>query len=256
VSIAHRCRQCGKPLALADQVCAACGQTVPAEDRRRILLARAEGLAEAGQYMEAARSLEGVLQQPLEPEESRLLWRKRGVWLLRSQRPELLDPAEAALAESLRLDDSDDLSHQLWIDLLAKRGSLEKAKAWYAQRLQLKADDAMAARQLQIIRLSVDFKTAPPPKLEGARSAGQGLFFRLLRPSRAKVAAAALGLLMNGALLLKVFFWPFQAVKGDAGSGIEQLGSVIQLLNDPWLPGVQALICAAYLVFAQVLRRA
>jgi tetratricopeptide (TPR) repeat protein len=254
MSSAHRCRQCDKPLALADQLCSACGQPVPAEDRRKALLARAEALAGTGQFMEAARSLEAALQSELEPDEARLLWRKRGVWLLRSQRPELLDAAEAALAESLRLDDSDDLSHQLWIDLLAKRGSLEKARAWYAQRLQLQPEDAMATRQLQVIRLSADFKTAPPPKLAIPDAKGQGILHKLLRPTRAKTAAAALGLLVNAALLLKVYFWPFQGVKGDPASGIEQMGSIILLLNDPWLPGIQAALCAAYLAFAGTLK--
>jgi hypothetical protein len=146
----------------------------------------------------------------------------------------------------LRLDDSDDLSHQLWIDLLAKRGSLEKARAWYAQRLQLQPEDAMATRQLQVIRLSADFKAAPPPKLAIPDAKGQGILHKLLRPTRAKTAAAALG--------LKAYFWPFQGVKGDPAAGIEQMGSIILLLNDPWLPGIQAVLCAAYLAFAGTLR--
>lgn len=250
MSAPHLCRQCGRPLALADQACAACGEAVPLEDRRRLLLERAEGFAGAGQFAEAARSLEGLLKLDLPADEARLLWRKRGVWLLRSGRAELLDAAEAALAEALRLDDSDDLSHQLWIDLLVKRGSSEKARLWYQQRLQLQPADAMAARQLQILKLSADFKSAPPPKLDIPDVAGRGLFPRMLKPTPLKKGLVALGLLGNAVLTLRALLQRGPVVAGDAGSGMEGLGSVLQIINDPWLPGIQAGLCAAYLIWA------
>lgn len=250
MSAPHVCRHCGRPLALADQACAACGEAVPLEDRRRLLMERAEGFAQGGQFAEAARSLEGLLKLELPADEARLLWRKRGVWLMRSARPELLDAAEAALAEALRLDDADDLSHQLWIDLLVKRGTADKARAWYAQRLQLQPADAMAARQMQILKLAADFKAAPPPKLALASGEGRGLFQRMLKPSPLKTGAVSLGLLGNGALMLRALMQRGPVVSGDPGSGVEQLGSVLAILNDPWLPGVQAAICAGYLVWA------
>lgn len=249
MSSSFSCRQCGGPLALADLACGACAAPVPAEDRRESLLSRAQGQFDAGQFAEAARSLEILLQGPVPPEEARLLWRKRGAWLQRAQRPELLDAAEAALAESLRLDDADDLSHQLWIDLLTKRGTVEKARQWYAQRLQLRPEDAMAARQLLVIKLSADFKAAPPPKLDLPPEAAGGSLYRLLKPSPSKTAAAGLGLLVNGALAVRAAF-SAPAVVGDPSDGLAQVGSFMQLLNDPWLPGLQALACAAYLFWA------
>jgi tetratricopeptide (TPR) repeat protein len=249
MSYEHRCRQCGKQLALADLQCPACGQAVPAEDRRQLLLDRAEGQAASGLYAEAARGLEGLLRQELPVDEARLLWRKRGAWLQRSGRPELMDAAEAALAESLRLDDNDDLSHQLWIDLLGKRGQLDKARAWYAQRLQLRPDDAMAQRQLTVIKLSADFKSAPRPTLE-LGPAPKSLFSRALKPTPVKAGTMALGLLVNGIMLLRALFTTPAGVRGDESSGVEQFASVLSLLNDPWLPGIQVVVCAAYLIWA------
>lgn len=245
-----QCDQCGKPLALADKACPACGAAVDPVARRRLLLGRAEALAERGQFAEAARSLEDVLRQELEPAEAKLLWRKRGVWLLRSGRGDLLDAAEAALAEALRLDDADDLSHQLWIDLLVRRGTSEKAREWYRQRLALQPEDAMATRQLQVLKLSADFKAAPLPKLDLPAEGGKGIFYKLLKPSPTKRAGAALGLLFNGGLTIRALMAPSLAISGDPGSGADQLGSVVQLLNDPWLPGVQALMFAAYLIWS------
>jgi hypothetical protein len=60
----------------------------------------------------------------------------------------------------------------------------------------------------------------------------------------------ALGLLGNLILALRALLHRGPVLAGDAGSGVEQLGSVLQILNDPWLPGVQAGLCAAYLLWS------
>lgn len=254
MSYQHLCRQCGKPLALADSVCSACGAPVPAADRRRLLLGRAEAQAEAGNYAEAARQLEAVLRDEIPAQEARLLWRKRGAWLQRAGRPELLDAAEASLAEALRLDDSDDLSHQLWIDLLNKRGMLDKARAWYAQRVQADPDDGMAHRQLSIIKLSVDFKTAPKPKLD-LDPGHEGLFAKALKPSGLKMASAGLGLVVNGVLMVRALAMPPAGISGDEASGVGQFSAFMGLLNDPWMPGIQVVLCGAYLLWCWKARR-
>lgn len=255
MSFKHACRQCGKPLAVADQVCAACGHAVPAADRLRLLLERAEGMASAGAYAEAARTLEGALQQDLDPGTAKLLWRKRGGWLVRAGRPELLDAAEAALAEALRIDDSDDLSHQVWMDLLGRRGHLDKARAWYEERLRLEPGDAMASRQLQILKLRADFQAAPLPKLDLPQADPKGMMAGLFRPSPLKNGLAGLGLLVNGVLLARALLAPGPVVRGDGISGVEEMGAFLKLLNDPWLPGVPAAFCAAYLAWAWWMRR-
>lgn len=253
MSLDHRCEQCSQPLALADLACSACGHPVPAEARLLRLQERADGLAEAGQYQEAARALEGALQSGPPAEAAKLLWRKRGVWLLRAKRPELLDAAEAALAESLRLDDADEMSHQLWIDLLGRRGFLEKGRGWYEQRLQGRPDDLVAQKQLKLIKLAEDFKSAPLPKLDLPPEHGNGYFFRLLTPTPYKMAVAFIGLLMSLYLLIQTLNVP--SVPGLEAEGIETYGSIVRMVNDPWLNGAQSLACAAYLVWAWSRRR-
>lgn len=250
------CEQCGAKLALADESCHACGRPVPAETRRKVLVGRAEALAQDEAYADAARALEPVLRQEMPAEEARLLWRKRGGWLIRSGRPELLDAAESAMAESLRLDDSDDLSHQLWIDILSRRGLLDKAKAWYAQRLQLNPDDVMAQRQQQIIRLSADFKAAPLPTLSIPESR-EGLFIRAFKPNAGKMITAALVLLFT---LYQLYTTAtgggvMGALKNDPLMGSDQMGGIVNALMDPWLAGFQAVAAAAYLFWGWRIRR-
>jgi tetratricopeptide (TPR) repeat protein len=248
------CSRCQKPLALADERCPACGEAVPAAARRSALLARAEAQAEAGLYVEAARVLETVLGSDLEVAEAKLLWRRRGTWLLRSGRADYLDAAEAALAESLRLDDGDDLSHQLWIDLLTRRGHLDRAKQWYARRLELNPDDAMARRQQQIIRLSEDFKNTPPPTLE-LETKHPGFFAKLLKPSKGKLVGAALGAVGSLAQLLWIWMDDGLDGSGDPGSGVVEMASIAKLAKDPWLPFLQLVVLGTYLFWAWKRRR-
>lgn len=239
-----RCSSCSKPLALADKACANCGTPVPPALRTGVLVARAEQQAEAGQYAEAARSLELLLGELSEAKGDKLLWRKRGSWLLRSGKPELMDAAESAFAEALRLDDNDDLSHQLWMDLLNRRGHGEKARAWYEQRLQLNAEDAMAKRQLAILRLTADFKAAPLPKLD-IPAGREGLLFRMVKPTPYKLVMAGAGALFAlGALISALFAGQDAAVTGDA-----EMGSIINLAMDPWVNGIQAMVFGAYVVW-------
>lgn len=251
------CGKCGNGLAMADEHCPACGEPVPSSARRAVLVERATALADQGDYVGASRALEPVLKQAdLEAAEAKLFWRKRGSWLLRARDESLLDGAEAALAESLRLDDADDLSHQLWIDLLAKRGHLEKAKAWYAQRLQLNPDDVMAQRQQQIIRLSADFKAAPLPTLSIPESR-EGLFIRAFKPNAGKMITAALVLLFT---LYQLYTTAtgggvMGALKNDPLMGSDQMGGIVNALMDPWLAGFQAVAAAAYLFWGWRIRR-
>lgn len=246
------CEQCSAPLALADLSCTACGHPVPAASRLKRLRERAEGMAEKGQYAEAARALEPVIEASATDPELALLWRKRGVWLLRTQRADLLDSAESALAEALRLDDADPMNHHLWLDLLGKRGTQAKAEAWYQQRLQAQPDDAVAAQQLKIMKLSADFMHAPPPKLD-LPPEREGIFYKLFKPTPYKMASAGfaclISLFMTGQAL-----WSNHAA-GPVIEGVESYASIVKAVNDPWLNGAQALAFGAYFVWAWSRRR-
>ena len=239
-----RCEQCGHALALADERCASCGLEVPLERRQARMVARAESLAEAENFREAARALEAPLKTA-PPEQAKLLWRKRGGWLRRAGDPALLDQAEAALAESLRLDDNDDMSHQVWMDLLQSRGLLDKARGWYHQRLQANPEDQMAKRQMAILRLSADFKTATPPKLAIPESGKPGLFSRLLKPSKGKLATAWITAITSGIQAGYAF-----SPGGHALDNVPELGAIGPMLNDPWTPTLITVLAVAYLVWA------
>lgn len=246
------CEQCSSPLALADLTCTVCGHPVPPESRLKRLLERAEGMAEKGQYVEAARALEPVIEASAEDPELPRLWRKRGVWLLRAQRPELLDAAESALAEALRLDDADPMNHQLWIDLLGKRGSLAKAEGWYQQRLQARPDDAVAAQQLKIIKLSADFMSAPVPTLD-LPPEREGIFYKLFKPTTYKMVSSGLACAIS-LFMMGQAFWSSHAA-GPALEGMESYASIVKMVNDPWLNGAQALAFGAYFFWAWSRRR-
>ena len=180
-----KCEKCGHALALADSTCGACGALVPTEQRLAVLLPRADALADEERYADAARALDPALALVLSSDQAKTLWRKKGVWLRKAslEQAQYLDPAEAALGEALRLDDLDDLSHQIWIDLLVQRGFAEKARTWYQQRLQLNPEDSVAKRQMSVLKLAADFKTKPRPQSSLSVSAEPNNFiWRMVGP--------------------------------------------------------------------------
>jgi tetratricopeptide (TPR) repeat protein len=233
-------------LAPADPVCGSCGQPVAVAQRLALMAPRAEGYAAAGQYVEAARSAEAVLALPLADPDAKRWWRKRGAWLQRAGRPELLDAAEAALERSVRLDDADDLGHQLWIDLLQRLGRLDKARAWYKARLQADPEDAVAQRQLAALRLLEDFKLAPPPKLNLPEVKDRTLM-KALRPTPWKLVCAGAGLL--SCVFMLYSDWTGSAAGPPLPDGMESMASIMKLASDPWFNGVQILAYGAYLLW-------
>jgi hypothetical protein len=44
-------------------------------------------------------------------------------------------------------------------------------------------------------------------------------------------------------------------VKGDALTGVDEMGSIMKLVNDPWIPGIQMLLFGAYLLWGWRRRR-
>lgn len=264
----RNCAHCGKPLALADRACASCGTPVPPERRLAILAARAEAFAADEDWADAARAAEAVLELAKDGPDAKLWWRKRASWLQRTGQPGLLDPAEAALAEALRLDDGDDLSHQLWIDLLQRRGELDKARGWYKQRLEINPEDGIAKKHLAALRLLADFKIAPPPKLALADSP-DGFFMKMLRPTAWKMATAALGLLFCLVMLIHGGGAPpaaaplaapppgsDEAMVNLAGGPAGDLGALMKVAADPMSNVVQIVLYALYIFWGVKARRA
>jgi tetratricopeptide (TPR) repeat protein len=262
----NRCARCAGPLAAADSVCAACGEPVAPAKRASLLAGRAEALAKDGLYAQAARTAETLLALPLQPQDAKLWWRKRGAWLQRSEQPGAQDAAEAALHASLLLDDSDDLSHQLWIDLLHRRGSLDKARAEYKARLERNPEDAVAQRHLASLRLMDEIKLAPPPKLN-LPPQKDGLLLGYIRPTPWKMITVGSGLLFCVIMLVYGLvsapqiapaqpILPLGGAGGDdamvklagaAGDPMAGLGQVMKMATDPMSNVVQIVIYAAYL---------
>lgn len=257
---ALQCEKCGHALAMADAQCSACGTPVPAEQRLGILLPRAEALAEQERYAEAARGLDLPLSLELPVAEKKALWRKKASWLRRAtpSQEAWLDQAEAALAEALRLDDNDDLSHQVWIDLLVQRGLADKAKAWYQQRLQLNPEDAMAKRQMAVLRLAADFKTQPVV-VKRDPNAGEptNFLWKLVVPNPYKMGMMGLNAVFSLVMLLRSLASGPAGPEGappmadqdmatiaNAASG--GLADLFKSLDDPWSWGIQVILSVAY----------
>jgi tetratricopeptide (TPR) repeat protein len=259
----NRCARCAGPLAAADAVCAACGEPVDAVKRASLLAGRAEAFAADGLYAQAARTAETLLALPLPPQDAKLWWRKRGAWLQRAGQPGALDSAEAALHASLLLDDSDDLSHQLWIDLLHRRGSVDKARAEYKARLDRDPADAVAQRHLASLRLMDEIKLAPPPKLN-LPPEKDGMLLGYIRPTPWKMITAGSGLLFCVIMLVYGLGSSPQAapvqpilpaggddamvkLAGAAGDPMAGLGPMMKMAADPLSNIVQIVLYSAYL---------
>jgi tetratricopeptide (TPR) repeat protein len=263
------CGACGQALALADASCPRCGAPVAADRRRALLAERAEALAGEGKFAEAARSLGAVLEAGPPPDEAKRLWRKRAIWLQKGGDPRQLDEAETCLQRSVELDDADDLGHHLWIDLLKQRGHLDRAKAVYQKRLDADPEDAVAKRQLGVIRSLADFLTVGPPKVDFQGGRKPSTLERWIRPTPKKMLTAGVVLLSALAGML----WGLFAAPADpgaaaaAGGGLSDAaaialaqsssgaaswmgnggGPLMQMLTDPWVNGIQAVLAAAYL---------
>ncbi len=258
--IGLQCEKCGHALALADAVCSACGNAVPAELRLKLILPRAEAFAADERFADAARALEPALALSLDAAQLKGLWRKKGVWLRKAavEQPLLLDAAEAALAEALRLDDADELSHQVWIDLLVQRDYAEKARAWYQQRLQLNPDDAVAKKQMLVLKLAADFKSQPRPKSQlDVTVEPTNFLWRSVVPTPLKTWVIGLGGLPSLWIALRGYLsGPAAAVEGVAldpevaDALVVDPGQMMALLADPGANLFNAIFAGAYVYWA------
>lgn len=197
------CEQCAAPMAAAETLCSRCGTPAPAGRAAQLLMAKADAAWDAGDFLPAILQLERALQSGLPHESLALAWRKLGVWLesraAAESKPELLARAGQAFKTALSLDDSNEVLHQLFIANWGKQGLFSKARDYYQARLSADPGDAMAQKQLNVIRLSADFLAmAPPAPPKEARSTLE----RWLEPRPWKVGLA--GLTCLGSLAMAV----------------------------------------------------
>lgn len=108
--------------------------------------------------------------------------------------------AGQAFQSALALDDSDEIAHQLFIANRAKQGLLSEAKKYYESRLLSNSADAMASKQLNVIKLSADFLASSSP-LAAVRQPKNALE-RWVQPSPLKIGLAALALLVSGVMII------------------------------------------------------
>jgi tetratricopeptide (TPR) repeat protein len=263
---ATQCEKCGHALAIVDRQCPGCGSPVPDTQRLAVMLPRAEALAESGRFADAARALEPALGLSLEPAQAKTLWRKKGVWLRKAaeSQPQHLDGAEAALTEALHLDDKDDLSHQIWIDLLVQRGLADKARTWYKQRLEKDPEDEVAKRQTTVLRLAADFKTQPRPQSTlDQDTEPQGLLWKMVVPTPAKTWTIGLSGIFSLIIALNGAFGganaaPAIALPVDPDLAAATAASPVQLMGkvlDPWLNFYVGLASMAYVYWAYTRRK-
>ena len=257
---ALQCEKCGQVLALADAQCSVCGAPVPAPQRLSLLMPRAESLAEQERFAEAARALDLPLTLDLSIPEKKSLWRKKAAWLRKAApgQPALLDQAETALTEVLRLDDVDDLSHQVWIDLLVQRGLADKAKTWYQQRLALNPEDAMAKRQMAVLRLASDFKTQPVMVKRDESPEPTFFLWKMIVPNPYKMGIIGLNAIFCLIMLIRnLASAPAGAVEAVApvvdpdmatatAAATGGLGDLMKAADDPWSWGIQLILSVAY----------
>jgi tetratricopeptide (TPR) repeat protein len=192
------CEKCGAAMAPAESICSSCGAPAPAGKAALLLLGRAEKAWESGQGGEAVANLERAIQSGLPAPQNVTSWRKLGVWLEKlaneEGRPELLPRAGQAFKSALELDDSDDIAHQLFIANASKQGLLGLASEHYQKRLQADPQDAVALKQLNVIKLSADFLAKPAPV--AAKREPLNPIERWLKPRPWKVGTVSLNLLM------------------------------------------------------------
>jgi hypothetical protein len=177
-----------------------------------------------------------------------------------------LDGAEEALTRSLHLDDLDDLSHQIWIDLLVQRGSADKARAWYQQRLQTDPEDAVAKKQMAILRLAADFKTQPLPKTSlDLEPEPKGYLWKMVVPTPWKIWMVGLSGIFSLVIALNGFLSgpavaPAAALPVDpdlaaATAATVDPSKLMGTLTDPWLNLWIGLASGAYVYWGYQRRR-
>jgi len=254
--ISLACETCGAPMAAAEAFCAKCGAAAPAGKAALLQMARAEQAWEAGDRSGATAQLERALKSGLPQQQLPLAWRKLGVWLEKeaseSGKAELLARAGQAFKTALSLNDADEMAHQLFIANWGKQGLMSQARDYYQARLQADAADAVALKQLNVIKLSADFLAMRPPS--PAPIEPQNALERWLKPSPWKVGMAGLTLVSSVVMVVvSLLHAPATAAPlGDLagfGASVPMPISLESILYDPGAWALQGGFSALLLYF-------
>lgn len=263
------CKKCDAMLAPADEVCQRCGEAVDAAEAAQNLLSRAESLRQGGQFEEAIQYFRRALARPLPRPQAAAAWQKFGLLLEKQDqvhpRAGRLAEAGSAYYQARELDDANETLHQLWIANLSNQGSPEPALAYYKKRLADDPGDALAAKMLQIARLSAEFKLNPvkvPARTPVKHGMLVGMVARLLRPNAMTFGLASTSFLISLTLLVVGLSLPSVAppppLEGASGvavdSGIQSTDGgafflISGLLFNPVSNLVSCLLWGGYFAF-------
>jgi tetratricopeptide (TPR) repeat protein len=242
-------------MAPAESACSRCGAPAPEGRAALLLLSRADQAQAGGRLEEAVSLLDRALHSGLPQGERPKSWRKLGLWLeklaLEGEQAQLLARAGQAFSSGLNEDDSDEIAHQLFIANLARQGKIGEAKARYQRRLDADPGDAMAQKQLGVIRLSADFLAAPPKV--SLNLPPRGVIERWLQPKGWKLSLAISTLASSLVMLLISLTHSPGAPGASAMSGLMDSSAIpVQFddfLFDPWSWAFQGALSALALYF-------
>ena len=252
---ALNCEKCGQAMALADELCHACGAPAPKGAQAAVFLARAESAAGDRDWTEAVRQMDKALPG-LEGVPLAAGLRKLGQWQEKRAAQGLAgaeDAAEAAFRRAREASEGDDLAHQLWIDHLVRRGLDARAQKLYEERLASDPEDSPSKRHLQALKLARDFKASPPKVKLDLGQGGGGMLAKMFAPSPLKLAMLGANTLVSALGWLAALVWGGKAMEAGAaglqfetevGTKMPDLG-LMGMLTDPWSWGVSTLISGA-----------
>lgn len=253
------CQKCAAPMAMADKLCSQCGAPAPAGAAALLLAQRAEQAYAAGRLEEAVAQLQGAIITGLPLEQLALAWRKLGVWLEKAGgemgRPDMTARAGEAFKSAFGLNDADAIAHQLFIANRAKLGLLGQASEFYKKRLELDGQDAVAQKQLAVIKLSADFLAAPRPV---AAAMAPTTLEKWLKPRPWKVAMAGSTFLSSVGAMFYMALGHAQALPAATSAASDDLGaaaaaampaSVDAMIHDPAIWAFQAGLSGLALYF-------
>jgi tetratricopeptide (TPR) repeat protein len=265
MSMGMNCKKCGALLAPADEVCLQCGEKVDAGESARRWLRRAEDLRLAGSAEEAIQAYHKALKAPLPPDEAGPAWQKLGQLLEKQDQvrpqPGRLAEAGEAYSHARDLDPGNETLHQLWIANLSNQGSPEPALAYYKKRLAEDPADALAARMLQVARLSLEFKLNPvkvPARAPEKHGILAGMIHKFIEPSAYTFGLAVTSFLISLVLLVWGFFIPgassapVPAVEAVPGMQATDGGSsmlLFSMLFNPMSNFISCLVWGGYFAY-------
>ncbi len=228
------CEKCAAPMAPAELLCHACGQTAPVGRAARFLAQKADHAAQESQWGLASNQLRRALESGMPAAEHALAWRKIGLW---HEKNLDFQPSEEAYRKSLELDFEDEITHQLFQSFMYKVGRLALAEAYYFQVLAKEPEQAMAQKQAKLARLMADTH-AKPAQIKLDLGEQRGLMAKAFKPSPMKYMV--LGFNALSSLIGALFAVFHETPPPDASLGLDSIlpsggMSLMSSLGDPWI---------------------